>query len=124
MAPDGSRTGNPNGDDRYVAKDKSRAVRSLCLTARKSDRVPFAGTNRVSATSALYKFAIGGFLIREWILAAPILALPSCALAQVQSGVQSGEQTGVRSGVRSGFDHRYTGNTVSRAPAPVYSGAC
>jgi hypothetical protein len=53
---------------------------------------------------------MGGFLLRKWILAAAIMALPTYALAQVQSGVQgglqSGEQSGVRSGVLSGFDHR------------------
>jgi hypothetical protein len=39
---------------------------------------------------------------RKWIVAAAIMALPACALAQVQSGVQSG----VRSGVIGGFDYR------------------
>jgi hypothetical protein len=41
---------------------------------------------------------MGGFLLRKWILAAAIMALPTCALAQVQSGL--------RSGLLSGFDHR------------------
>jgi hypothetical protein len=41
-------------------------------------------------------------LLRQWILAAAIMALPTCAIAQVQSGVQGGLQ----SGALSGFDHR------------------
>ena len=57
-------------------------------------------------------------MLRAWILAAVIFALPTCPHAQVQSGVQSGVQTGVRSGVesgvqsgvRSGFDHRPENN--------------
>lgn len=45
---------------------------------------------------------MGGFLLRKWILAAAIMALPTCAFAQLQSGVRSGLQ----SGLRSEFDHR------------------
>lgn len=52
---------------------------------------------------------IGGFPLREWILAAAVLVLPTYALAQVQSGVQSG----VKSGVLSGFD-RYHGSDGTR----------
>ena len=56
---------------------------------------------------------MGGSLLRTWIiLAAGIIALPTYALAQVQSGVQSGVQSrvqsGVQSGMQSGFDHRQT----------------
>jgi len=39
--------------------------------------------------------------LREWILAAAVLVLPTYALTQIQSGVQGG----VKSGVLSGFDH-------------------
>jgi hypothetical protein len=42
-----------------------------------------------------------GFLSRKWILTAAIMALPSCALAQIQSRVQSR----VQSGVHNGFDY-------------------
>jgi hypothetical protein len=47
-------------------------------------------------------------MLREWILAAAILALPTCALAQVQSGVQSGVQGGgvQGGGVRGGGQPR------------------
>jgi len=37
-------------------------------------------------------------MLREWILAAAILALPAYALAQVQTGIQGGAQGSVQSG--------------------------
>jgi hypothetical protein len=59
----------------------------------------------------------------KWILAAAILAMPTYALAQVQSGVQSGVQggvqTGVQSGVRSGFDHDNSGTRYGQARGPA-----
>jgi hypothetical protein len=53
---------------------------------------------------------MGGFLLRKWILTAVIMALPTCALAQIQSGVQSR----VQSGVHNGFDYH------QRRPEKVY----
>jgi hypothetical protein len=50
------------------------------------------------------------FLLRKWVLAAVIMALPTCALAQVQSGLRSGLQ----SGLLSGSDHR------QRAPEQMH----
>jgi hypothetical protein len=54
---------------------------------------------------------------RLWIGAAAIMVLPTCALAQVQSGLQSG----VRSGVIGSFDHRPGSSERGRsAPAQTY----
>ena len=63
---------------------------------------------------------------RQWILIVAIVALPTQALAQVQSGVRSGVQSGVRSGLqsgvqsglRSGYDYRYDYNYAPRYRAP------
>jgi hypothetical protein len=59
------------------------------------------------------------FMLREWMLAAAILTLPTYALAQVQSGeprsgVQSGEP---RSGVQSGEPRSGMQSGGSRAGA-------
>jgi hypothetical protein len=58
-------------------------------------------------------------MLRQWCLIVTIAALPTGAIAQVQSGVKgglrsgaplSGLQSGVRGGVRSGYDYRYDYN--------------
>ncbi|MFZ1948439.1 MAG: hypothetical protein WCA05_00330 [Pseudolabrys sp.] len=67
-------------------------------------------------------FHDGATVFGKWIFAAAILAMPTYALAQVQSGVQSGVQGGVQSGVRSGFDHDNSGRDGrARVPVPYYS---
>jgi len=65
-------------------------------------------------------------MLRQWCLIVTIVALPTYALAQVQSGVQSGLRSGaplsgVRSGVRSGYDYRYEYNYQPRSYRPAYS---
>ena len=62
----------------------------------------------------------------QWIFIVAIVALPTHALAQVQSGVRSGVQSGVRSGLqsgvqsglRSGYDYRYEYNYAPHYRSP------
>jgi hypothetical protein len=56
---------------------------------------------------------MGGVLLRKWIFAAAIMALPTCALAQLQSGL--------RSGVLSGFDHHQSRPEKLQGPRYPYS---
>lgn len=44
---------------------------------------------------------MGWFLFRKWVLAAVIMALPTYALAQVESGVESNVQSNVQGRVQS-----------------------
>jgi hypothetical protein len=60
---------------------------------------------------------MGGFPSRKWILTAAIMTLPTCALAQIQSGVQSR----VQSGVHNGFDHHQTRYEKIYSPRYSYS---
>jgi ribosomal protein L37AE/L43A len=63
-------------------------------------------------------------MLRKLTLAATILAVPTFAIAQVQSGVQSGVQGGVQSGVRSGFDYRPAANDSPRQRRSPYYSSC
>ena len=65
-------------------------------------------------------------MLRQWSLIVAIAALPTFALAQVQSGVQSGLRSGaplggLQSGVRSGYDYRFDYNYQRRYRPPAYS---
>jgi len=71
-----------------------------------SKRAVWVSRAYVAASSVIIGSQMGGFLLRKWILTAAIMALPTCALAQIQSGVQSK--------VLSGFNHH------QRRPEIVY----
>jgi len=57
-------------------------------------------------------------MLRQWICIVLIVAVPSYALAQVQSGTRSGRQSGISSGQQSGVPSGYYNYPGS---GPTYS---